>query len=51
MLENILNAAGLFLGLGCAIIWIIALVRDDGKCDCGHDCESCPFPCEERNTK
>lgn len=51
MLDAILNAAGLLLGLGCIIVWIIALVQDDGKGDCGHDCESCPFPCEEHNKK
>ena len=51
MLENILNVAGLLLGLGCFIIWIIALVRSDGTEDCGHDCDHCPFPCEEHNTK
>lgn len=48
MLEAILNTAGLLLGPGCTIIWIIALVKWDGKrCEPGEDCEACPFPCEE----
>lgn len=51
MVENILKAALLLLELGCVIIWIIALVQSDGTEDCGHDCDSCPFPCEEHNKK
>lgn len=51
MVENVLNVAGLLLGLGCTIIWIIALATDDGAgCD-RSDCDSCPFPCEEHNKK
>ena len=47
MLEAILNTAGLLLGLGCTIIWIIALVNGD-EADCDRsDCGRCPFPCEE----
>ena len=51
MVENVLNVAGLLLGLGCTIIWIIALMNGDGAgCD-RSDCARCPFPCEEHNKK
>lgn len=46
-----MNAAGLLLGLGCTIVWIIALAHWNGEgCD-RSDCERCPFPCEEHTKK
>ncbi len=44
----LLNLIPPVIGLACMVIWIINLVKWDGKgCKPGEDCESCPFPCEE----
>lgn len=51
MLENIINMAGLLLGLGLTIFWIIALASSDGSSSDRSDCDRCPFPCEEHNKK
>ena len=48
--ENVLCVADLLQWLGCTIIWIIALVKDD-RADCDRsDRASCSFlPFEEHN--
>ena len=52
MLDAVLNLISLAIGFICAVVWIYALVTDDGKgCKPNEDCKHCPFPCAEHNKK
>lgn len=52
-MDQILNFVAVVIGLVCVIIWIISLVKWDGKNQCDvSQCDACPFPrCDKKDKR
>lgn len=50
MIEAAVNLILIIAGAVFLVVWIISRVNWDGEYHCDKsECDTCPFPCKERN--
>lgn len=50
MMVAIVNLILFIVGLACLVLWVVSLVKWDGKYHCDkNECDTCPFPCKEHD--